>query len=339
MSFEKFIELIGLDGKNTLQKSQIDKEFHDPFITSLYRRANTDLKTTLKSCLGMSNEYFNVWSHIFVFIYFVTVRFPLAFATETLKEPLHWPLLALAVGILFLFLLSVSAHALNCMSKEARHRCFYFDYAGISIFGMTTGQALYFYCRQLNATGVDGKREDLLTSPYIFLCTSVAGSLVTNFMMCATRRQWCTSKASYRTLSCLIPFTINTYPYLQRLINCENSDDCDTTWLPFYLKHVLYLLLTAVVNVCKFPERRYPGRFDAFGQSHHFVHLFVFLACDQVFEFTHREMDRRRVVLGVHPIKPDIYNSVLLTVIGVLANLIIAWFFNAEAEDEEKKEK
>jgi Predicted membrane protein, hemolysin III homolog len=330
-----------MDDKGLLHRSQIDKEFHDPFITKLYRRPNTDLKTALKSCFAdtLSNEYFNVWSHVFAIIYFVAFRLPPVLTIYNLKDPLYWPLLALAVGILFLFSLSSTAHALNCMSKKIRNRCFYFDYAAISIFGMTTGQVFYFYCRKLE--GTSDYEENLAYSPYIFLLTSISGSLVTNFMMCATRRRWCTSKALFRTLACLVPFAINSYPYMQRLRSCRIKDDCDTTWLPLFLKHVLYLLLTGVVNVCKFPERRYPGTFDSLGQSHHFVHILVFLACDQVFEFAHKEMNRRRVVLDSHKIKPGFHSCLLLTVFGVAANLTLAWMFNADVETgkEEKKAK
>ena len=320
-----------------LKRHQIDPHFHDPYIMTGYRPPGDTLLNTLSYCLDAAcNESFNTLSHATAALYFA-MRFYRVYDTHW-HEPIYWPLMCYSMGILAVFTLSTVAHALNSLSKHARHRCFYFDYAGISIYGLGTGQVIYFYCRKFTTTssvGDDGGVLDFSGSSLfiIFLMCSIGTSLITNILMCGTRRQWCTSKALYRTSSCLMPFLVNSVPYFYRLLNCGDSeDDCDTTSLPLYQKHVFYLLLTALSNIFKFPERSYPGRFDTFGQSHHFVHVFIFLACDDMFEFSVTEMDRRRHLIDKQLIAPSLYNTLVVTCVSVLVNLLIAYMFDSTPE-------
>ena len=325
-----------------LKRHQIDAHFHDPYIMTGYRPPGDTLLNTLAYCIDTAcNESFNTLSHAAAALYFV-VRFYRVYNNHW-HEPIYWPLMCYSLGILAVFTLSTVAHALNSLSKHARHRCFYFDYAGISIYGLGTGQVIYFYCRNFTTTtSVDGQNAGVVDAGIsdnswfiIFLVCSIGTSLFTNILMCATRRQWCTSKALYRTASCVMPFLVNSIPYFLRLWDCgDNDDDCDTTSLPLYQKHVFYLLLTALSNVFKFPERSYPGRFDAFGQSHHFVHVFIFLACADMFEFSATEMTRRKHLVDKQPIVPSLYNTLVVTFVSVLVNLLIAYMFDSTPESE-----
>lgn len=321
-----------------LKRHQIDAHFHDPYIMTGYRPPGDTLLNTLLYCFNSAcNESFNTLSHAAAALYFI-VRFYCVYNNHW-HDPIYWPLMCYSIGILAVFILSTFAHALNSLSKHARHRCFYFDYAGISIYGLGTGQVIYFYCRKFttpssvdDASGVGGVGEN--SHFIIFLISSIGTSLITNILMCATRRRWCTSKALYRTASCVLPFLVNSVPYFLRLWDCGDSeDDCDTTSLPLYQKHVFYLLLTALSNVFKFPERFYPGRFDALGQSHHFVHIFIFLACDDMFEFSTVEMVRRKYLIEKQPIAPSLYNTLVVTCISVLVNLLIAYVFDSTPEE------
>jgi len=308
-----------------LQRDEIDSNFHDPYILNGYRPPNKGVWRTLQYSLNSQcNESFNTWSHAIACVYFMA-RFYHAFKGHW-QDPLYYPLMSLSIGILAVFSMSTMAHALNSLSRKTRNRCFFFDYAGISIYGLGSGQVMYFYCRKL------GVSEDS-TPLYLFLTASLATSVITNILMCSTRHRWCQSKVLYRTVSCLMPFLVNSLPYFYRLSYCgELADNCDVTHLRIYIKHVLFLLLTALSNVFKLPERRYPGRFDALGQSHHFVHVFIALACEDMFEFSFKEMGRRASVIPMNTITPDFYNSILFTSAGVLGNLLIAIFFNNDID-------
>ena len=323
-----------------LRRDQIDAHFHDPYILNGYRPPGDSLWNTLRFCLDTAcNESFNTWSHAVAVLYFI-VRFHRVFDSHW-HDPVYWPLMCYSLGILAVFFMSASAHALNSLSKHARHRCFYLDYAGISVYGLGTGQVMYFYCRKFRVSRSYEEDQWEFHLFVAFLMCSIATSLLVNLSMCATRRTWCKSKTLYRTASCVMPFLVNSTPYFHRLWDSSRGrgtvDDHDTTWLPLYQKHVFYLFLTALSNVLKFPERSYPGLFDAFGQSHHFVHTFIFLACDDMFEFSLKEMERRKNLIDQQLVSPTFYNTLFVTVVSVLVNMCIAAMFDSSPETDTQK--
>lgn len=319
-------------------REDIDADFHDPHILHGYRRPNISVKESVKHAMMVScNECFNVWSHGLTFVYFV-FRFGTLFYDLDLWNPLFWPLVCLQAGILFLFSMSTFAHTFNSMSKSARHKCFYLDYAGISIYSLGTGQVFYYYCRALVAPAPQ------LETPYLFFSISITASVMSTLFMCSTRQKWCSAKSLLRTLSCVVPFAVNSFPLFQRLYLCNpGDDDCETTWVPIFYRHALFMVLGALANVTKFPECRFPGMFDAFGQSHHFLHIFITLACQTLYDFVLNEMNRRRAVIAAHEIQPTLTNSLVLMAVGTVSNLIIALIFQCEdrtsdSKNDEKKE-
>lgn len=317
-----------------LHRDFIDAGFHEPYILSGYRKPYITALDCVKSTFVFScNESFNILSHLIAFSY-LAAKYGYVFTSElSLREPLHWPLFSLAVGMAGFCLMSALAHMFNAMSPQTRNRCFFLDYAAISIYTVGAGQSFYFYVRPLNASST------LFDSPNQFLYISMATSFLSTTLCCASRTKWHSVKYIIRTLAYVLPFFVNSFPYFYRLFTCDNEIDCDTTYWPLYLKHGLYHLLSAIANVTKFPERFIPGKFDALGQSHHLMHILLPIGCDLKFEFLKHEMLLRKEHLTQHKIQPDAYNTLLLMLGSIVVNVGIALFINANPPEKKLKKK
>ncbi|XP_077976383.1 membrane progesterone receptor epsilon-like [Styela clava] len=51
----------------------------------------------------------------------------------------------------------------------------------------------------------------------------------------------------------------------------------ETTFPLYYTLHLMFFLVAAFFNVTRFPEQKFPGRFDVVGSSHQFFHMFIAL--------------------------------------------------------------
>ena len=165
-----------------------------------------------------------------------------------------------------------------------------------------------------------------------FIGVSLATSLMTTFLCCQSRTKWTSVKYIVRTLAFTVPFFVNSFPYIYRLCVCEHKLDCDTTNLSLYLHHALFQFLGALANVAKFPERFIPEKFDATGQSHHIMHIFLPYACDTKLTFIRSEYAQRREVLEQHIIQPSVYTTLGIMGLAIILNLAIAFLTDPVAE-------
>jgi len=206
------------------------------------------------------------------------------------------------------------------MSVKARHICFFFDYAAISVYTFTAGQVFYFYSRPVD--------NDIFiyNTPSLFLGISAAISFVSTFACSYSfskkTRFDAVAKAGTYTSSWLY----NTSPYLTMLLLCDKASTCSShASVHYFARHCLFYAGGTLAYVCRIPERLMIGVFDVLGHSHHFLHILCAIGAADEFSAVELDMIQRRAVMEPLP-GATFANSILLTALVVLGNIaVVLW--------------
>jgi hypothetical protein len=153
--------------------------------------------------------------------------------------------------------------------------------------------------------------------------------------------QWARSFSpitSYQTSD--VARTTNATEYVQQL---DSYSDEPTKTLQFtipYMYHVMYLATAAAFNISRVPERWWPGKFDVYGHSHQWFHVFIFLGIREQFWIIMEEISRDRNPVSAPPMISSVFNTwcaivLLLSLLGA----ILIWFNQSltpylEAQDQ-----
>ncbi|XP_012567144.1 membrane progestin receptor gamma-A [Hydra vulgaris] len=299
-----------------LRREEVLPEFHDPFIITGYRKPYLSIINCVKSSVMFScNESFNILSHFVSFVFFIFL-FVLCFKSELdIKDVETWPLASNMLGNIGFTLMSTIAHTFNSMSVETRHKCFYLDYAAISIYAFCSGQAIFFYASAFFSDNI------FLNNSYLFSIVGALISITSTLLNCFSRMKWQSKKYIIRTLTYICAYIWNFLPYGYRLLTCTNILDCDKSGLKLAILNSTLFLMAGILNVTKIPERFYPGKFDCCGQSHNLMHIFLSVGSYLQLQFIRNEMSR-----GFQP-KKNYYYSLLATIFVINMNLLIAILF------------
>lgn len=299
---------------------EVSMEFREPFIVSGYRKPYVSAWECFVSLLTRCNESVNVWSHILATILFNFCYCKVfLFEHNPLKDSFVYPLLAFAIAVSAMFVMSSGAHLFNSMSPRIRHICFFFDYAAISTYSFTAGQIFFFYSRPQSSNLA------ILTNSSLFLGISASLSFVTTSLCCASRHRWRRYKHVIRTVSFALTWFLNTFPYTWRLASCANQFECHTISKPFFMRQIWCFAIAAVFNAFKVPERWIPRVFDFFGQSHHFLHILCAIGAADDFTAVLLDMKGRRQVLDEGIV--TISNSLGLMALVMAGNIVIVLLF------------
>lgn len=304
-----------------LTEHEVPSEFRDPFITDGYRQPGCSFWSSFGTLFTFHNETINVWSHLIAAICFVAFCVSEFMQHSPLEDSFVWPLAAFALGISAMLLMSSMAHLFNCMSTKARHICFFLDYAAISTYTFTAGQVFFFYSRPTNSEWL------FLRSAPVFLCFSAMFSAGSTYLCCASRHAWKKYKFLIRTMTFVVSWLFDTLPFHCRVMNCNDQEDCNSPAYRYFLRQFLSFFFAALANAGKIPERLMPGRFNIFGQSHHFMHVLCAVGSLDAFLAVKTDMIARKSVLSSLQSVPSFYNSIL-PMLGVLAiNIaVVVWF-------------
>jgi predicted membrane channel-forming protein YqfA (hemolysin III family) len=306
--------------KNVVTEHEVPEEFRDPFITDGYRQPGCSFWSCFGTLFTFHNETINVWSHLLAAICFIIFCVPEFRHHNPLQDNFAWPLLAFAMGITSMLLMSSIAHLFNCISYKARHICFFLDYAAISTYTFTAGQAFYFYSRPTRS-------EWLLQSAPVYLCLCALVSASSTYFCCASRHAWLNYKFVIRTMTFVLSWLCDTLPFHLRVVVCEGKEDCHSPSYRFFSRQFLAFFFAAVVNAGKIPERFMPGRFNIFGQSHHFMHVLCAVGSLDAFLAVKSDMIARRSLLADLHSVPSFYNSILAMLAVLAVNIaIVVWF-------------
>ena len=316
--------------KYGLQSDMVASEFREPFINRGYRCENMRAFDCMKTMfVPKCNETFNIWTHLLPFLGFF-VKFAYVFTQEfSLWDSFYWPLSINAVGIMGFCVTSALAHMFCALSLKARHTCFYTDYAAISIYSVTAWEATFFYGRAVDKIGTKNSyyfRDNVDLSMGICFVLSILSTI----QCCATRHIKSPVRHALRVSSFVMPWIFAAGPYIHRMLTCNSELDCQNEAFRKFVTHTLLYVLGAVFMATKFPERMFPGKFDAFGQSHQIMHLCTAFGANIQFDSIKTDMLGRESELRTTVANDGFTDRcIMFTILIILSNLFIAFGFNS----------
>ncbi|XP_026859569.2 membrane progestin receptor epsilon [Electrophorus electricus] len=358
-----------------LRHTDVPQRVTENFILSGYRFPDYSLLQCLVSAFRPTNETGNFWTHflpIFVFAFHFLEIFEWEGA-PTPGDPFFYPAWNYFIGVFYLLLASSLAHLLNSMSLIIREICFFVDYGTISAYTVGSSLAYYYYIHPQagipktevgapNASDTQPERGELpslvSSSPSssstsllpfcsffetFYIPCSCLVAIICVMTCCNTRQRWRRYRYAVRTLVFLLPFFISSTPVFYRLLSPLPSPPCPTlpapppppTMASFFYRHCFWLLVSALFNISKVPERFSPGNFDIWGHSHQWFHCCTFLS---ILDELHMIKVEMRALL-LHPslvlspaAPPELPGPTLSSTYGVMMLLqgciasIIIWF-------------
>lgn len=284
-----------------LSHTDVPPRVTENFILSGYRFPNYSLRDCLWSAFRPTNETGNFWTHflpLFIFAYYFVEVFGWDGAPDA-DSPFFYPLWTYFIGVFCLLMASSMAHLLNSMSLVVREVCFFVDYGTISAYTVGSSLAYHYYIHPQAGIvdkgnnsdpqlGLNHEHESVLTSDCFFQtfyipCACVI-AIICVLSCCNTRQRWREHRYIIRTLVFLLPFLISSTPVFYRLLtrspysNTSSSFAASSAMPRFFFRHSVWLLVSALFNISKIPERLAPGRFDIWGHSHQWFHCCTFLS-------------------------------------------------------------
>ncbi|XP_062849339.1 membrane progesterone receptor epsilon [Trichomycterus rosablanca] len=353
-----------------LRHTDVPPKVTENFILSGYRFPDYSLLQCLVSAFRPTNETGNFWTHflpIFIFGFHFVEMFEWEGA-PTPGDPFFYPAWNYFFGVFYLLLASSMAHLLNSMSLIMREICFFVDYGTISAYTVGSSLAYYYYIHPQAGIPKNGDEmqnastmqsevgEDTsgsFSSIFYFLnfnvffenlyipCSCLV-AIICVITCCNTRQRWRRYRYAVRTLVFLLPFFISSTPIFYRLLSPSPypsstvaSPYSTSTMAIFFYRHCFWLVLSAVINISKIPERLSPGKFDIWGHSHQWFHCCTFLS---ILDELHMIKVEIRALL-LHPSLviapsaslqlpgPNIYTTfgVMMLLQGCIASIIF-WF-------------
>nr|ALL41461.1 membrane progestin receptor epsilon [Bostrychus sinensis] len=289
-----------------LRHTDVPPRVIENFILTGYRFPNYSLRDCLWSAFRPTNETGNFWTHflpVFVFFYYFAEVFGWDGARHA-DDSFFYPLWNYFIGVFCLLMASSLAHLLNSMSIVVREVCFFVDYGTISAYTVGSSLAYYYYIHPraglLETQGQNGSQlvQDIIGSikpsyampdfsvffDSLYIPSACVVAIVCVLSCCNTRQKWRQYRYIIRTFVFLLPFFISSTPIFYRLLTKSPYSDksssfvASNTMAVFFYRHCFWLLLSAVFNISKLPERLAPGRFDIWGHSHQWFHCFTSLS-------------------------------------------------------------
>ncbi|NXP26270.1 MPRGB protein, partial [Scytalopus superciliaris] len=183
------------------------------------------------------------------------------------EDPPAWPLLAYLLSCCIYPLASSCAHTFSTMSTRARHICYFFDYAALSMYSLGSALAYSAYVFPLEWVGT--------TFHHCYVPVAVLNTIISTSLSCYSRflelERPRLSKAS-RTLAFVYPYLFDSIPLFYRLCLCARGG-CPDGSILLHCSHTGWAFLTCFIFATHLPERWAPGTFDYIGHSHQVFHV------------------------------------------------------------------
>nr|XP_057922285.1 membrane progesterone receptor epsilon [Doryrhamphus excisus] len=321
-----------------LSYSDVPPRVIENFILTGYRFPNYSFRDCILSAFRPTNETGNFWTHflpMFVFAYYYAEVFDWE-GSPSGGHPFFYPLWNYFLCVSLLLMCSSLAHLLNAMSLVVREVCFFVDYGTISAYTVGSSLAYHYYIHPrpgvVETKGNTTHIGDLNSSAFqlffetLYIPSACVVAVICLLSCCNSRQKWRRHRYAIRTLVFLLPFLVSSTPVFYRLIQSPYS-----TASIFFYRHCLWLLVSAVFNISKVPERLAPGQFDIWGHSHQWFHCCTFLS---ILDELHMIKSEVRVILddsATLPPGPTVAATygVMLFLQTTIMSIIVAFSWNA----------
>jgi len=246
--------------------------------------------------------------------------------------------------------MSSLAHGFSCLDFNARHICFFLDYGAISIYSFGSALAYRAYVFPANLFHIEFERS--------FLYVAGASSIISAVFTCYSRFIPDEKRVLQKTLRIgwfAVAYIWTEIPLVSRIATCSVNEMSETSILmgesPCDMSATYHYLQMAAMGVATFcyathiPEKFFPGRFDLFGNSHHFLHVFGVLATHFQMQGILIDVDHRREFLTENDMLLDSFSGLLLPLTVILSiflvlssfSLYVLFFYYVENMPVEKK--
>ena len=303
-----------------LSDDEIPEEFREKYIISRYRPRNLTALESVRSVFHANNETVNFWSHFLSGVILIARYCSVIWYHSPQADHFYYPLTSFTMGCCTLYTMSCAAHMFSSMTKREFHIGYYLDYAAISVYTFTAGQAFYFYCHPI-ASGLL-----LYDWRELFLFLSAVISFGATFSCCMSRHRWLNLRFLIRTGSYIVSWLHNCSPYFMRQVYCSTDPICNPDSVPIFNGCFLSFATAALANMSRVPERFFPGAFDFIGQSHHFLHVMTTLGDHFAYSVLLSDLEARKEALTVEHI-PSFPETIGLTLLVLAGNLTIVFWF------------
>ena len=288
-------------------------------VFSGYRSPKSSPQQCMLSVFSATNETLNFWTHFLPAVYFWYETYKLWGELQLSGEPYMLPMLAFMLCLCTFPLTSAVAHVFNCVSDQARHVCFFLDYAALSLFSLGTAIANHAYVFP----------DGLLNSSFasIYLPVAFFNAFASLIISCETRfMENGPRKKLFRFLAYAVPYNFDCIPIYIRFFTSPLSELLAGT-LFLHLRQFMFALMAAFLYTTHLPERLYPGSFDIIGHSHQLFHICTFLGSnDQMraltFDLTHRHQQ-----LEASSHIPSAQASLMLMIVVITITTAILIYF------------
>ncbi|XP_064373910.1 membrane progestin receptor gamma isoform X2 [Dromaius novaehollandiae] len=242
------------------------QEYQEQGILFGYRHPRSSATDCLLSVFQMTNETLNIWTHFVPTWYFLWHLLG-SLPPRDGRGTRAWPFLAYLLSCCLYPFASSCAHTFSTMSSRARHLCYFFDYAALSVYSL--GSALAYSAYIFPKEWVNG------TFHYYYVPIAVFNTVVSTSLSCYSRflevDRPQLSKA-FRTLAFVYPYLFDSIPLFYRFYVCA-AESCTEAVIVVHYKHTVLAFLTCFVFASHLPERLAPGHFDYIGHSHQVFHV------------------------------------------------------------------
>ena len=311
---------VTLNYSKLLRDIEVPEAFRERYILTGYRPRNLTALECARSVFHANNETVNFWSHFLSGLLLIARYCYVVWYHNPLSDHFYYPLTSFTLGCFTLYTMSCLAHMFSSMTEREFHIGYYLDYAAISVYTFTAGQAFYFYCHPI--------KSGLLLYDWreLFLFLSALISFGATYSCCMSRHHWLHLRFIIRTGSYMVSWVHNCSPYFVRQLNCSTDPFCNPDSFPIFIGCFLSFATAALANMTRVPERFFPGAFDFIGQSHHFLHVMTTLGDHFAYSVFLSDLEARKGALTLEHI-PAFTETIGLTLLVLAGNLgIVFWF-------------
>ncbi|KAF2218861.1 hemolysin-III related-domain-containing protein [Elsinoe ampelina] len=233
------------------------------YIITGYRGATYSYRKALTSLGYLHNQTGNIFTHLLAIPALVILAVLVYHVRHISTDPVDRLIIAIfVVGVSTCFLLSTCFHTFSCHSAPVEQLWVRVDFLGIIIITAATfvaGEYYFFFCEHIRMG--------------IHMAVTISLSVLAITVLLTPRLQGPKHRTLRLVCFCLMGVS-GFVPMIDSLAH-YGWDHSKRYSIVYYLIEMLLEVVGAVLYGCRLPERFAPGRFDMWGHSHQFFHIFT----------------------------------------------------------------